>query len=220
LYADSFYSLKRTFESKGDPAKPNNVARVEIEEGAWGFSSDRRVLVLKSNRDGWSWFAIPAPGVLRAVDAHGESIGLREPWDLERGEWLPGLHAARPSAGAAPRSVTVSLSDVEWKLTELQNKPLRPATKGKQDILLAFDEDDNTFSGQSACNPLEGMFEAGARTITITPRKPLRVCRIDDGTERALSGMIKDIRTYRITGTTLDFFDERGGRIGRFEGRK
>ena len=47
----------------------------------------------------------------------------------------------------------------------------------------------------------------------------MRVCRIDDGTERALSRTFKATRTFRITGTTLDLFDEQGGRVARFEGR-
>ncbi len=163
---------------------------------------------------------MPAPGVLRAVDSRGDSIGRREPVDLHRSDSFHATDAsADPNAGAAPRSVTVPLTGAEWKLAELENKPVRPATKGRREILLAFDEDASTFSGQSGCNRLEGDFEAGWRTLTIKPRKPMRVCRIDDGTERALSRTFKATRTFRITGTTLDLFDEQGGRVARFEGR-
>jgi len=213
LFADNTYSLTRFFENNG------RAERVENEGGAWGFSSDRRVLVLKSTRGTWSWFAIPATGVLRAVDTYGESIGLREPWDLQRNESFRATLPPPPQdPSVAPRTVTVGFSDVEWKLTELHGKPLRPVTKGKQDILLMLDADTGTFSGQSACNPVEGTFDAGVNTMNITPHRPLRLCRIDDGTERALSNMFKAIRTYRITGPTLDLFDELGSRIARFEG--
>lgn len=215
LFGDYSYSLRKTFEGKGD--RPVDV---EDEAGSWAFSSDRAVVVLKSSRDAWSWFAMPAPGVLRAVDARGDSIGRREPADLQRSESFHATDApASPNTGATSRTVTVALSGVEWKLTELRNKPVRPATNGRREILLAFDEDSGTFSGVSGCNRLAGDFAASWRTLTLTPSKSLRVCRIDAGTERALSAAIKATRAYRITGTTLDLFDEQGGRVARFEGR-
>jgi heat shock protein HslJ len=214
LRADSSYSLRKTFEDAGD--------RIEDETGSWAYSSDRVVIVLKSSRDVWSWFAVPAPGVLRAVDDRGDSIGRREPADLHRSDSFVAIDAPGPSstsAGAAARSINLPLPGVEWKLTELENKPVRPATKGRREILLAFDGDSSTYSGQSGCNHLEGYFETGWRTLIIKPRKPMRVCRIDDGTERSLSRTIKATRTFRITGTTLDLFDEQGGRVARLEGR-
>lgn len=165
---------------------------------------------------------MPAPGVLRAVDDRGDSIGRREPADLHRADSFLAIDVPVPSsmnAGAASRSVNLPLSGGEWKLTELENKPVRPATKGRREILLAFDGDSSTYSGQSGCNRLEGDFETGWRTLTIKPRKPMRVCRIDDGTERALSRAIKATRAFRITGTTLDLFDAQGGRVARFTGR-
>ena len=208
LLADSSYSLRKTFEGATE--------RVENEDGAWGYSSDRAVLILKSRRDDWSWFAMPAPGVLRAIDGRGDSIGLRTPADLQRTDSPP---ATSPNSTGTPESVTVPLSGAEWKLTELENKPVRPASKAHREIVLTFDADKRTFSGASGCNTLDGTFEAGWRTLTITPSESLRVCRIDQGTERALARTIKATRTYRITGAVLDLFDEQGGRIARFEGR-
>jgi heat shock protein HslJ len=163
---------------------------------------------------------MPAPGVLRAVDARGDSIGRREPADLQRSDSFHATETPTPSsAGATPRSVTVLLSGAEWRLTELRDKPVRPATKTRREILLAFETASGTFTGVSGCNRLEGHFEAGWRTLTITPRKSLRVCRIDASTERALGAAIKATRAYRITGETLDLFDEQGTRLARFEGR-
>ena len=214
LNADASYSLKRTktFDGNGD--------RIESEAGSWGYSSDRAVMVLKSRADAWSWFAMPAPGVLRAIDARGNSIGLRMPADLHRGDAPPAAEAAvAPHSAAAREPVTLLLSDAEWKLTEIEDKPVRPASKTQRDIVLRFDADGRTLSGVSGCNQLDGNFEAGWRTLTIKPSRSLRVCLADQGTERAVSRTIKSTRAYRITGTTLDLFDEQGTRIARLEGR-
>lgn len=202
--------MKKTFEGNSD--------RVEQEAGSWGFSSDRLVLVLKSSGDAWSWFAMPGPGVLRAVDAHGESIGQRVPIDLQRSGSFSGTDApAVPNAAATPRLVTLPLAGTGWTLTELQNGPVRPATETRRDILLTFNADTSTFSGSGSCGPLEGDFDASWRTLTMTSRKSPRACRTDAANERALVAAIKATRTYRITGATLDLFDERGGRVARFE---
>jgi heat shock protein HslJ len=211
LGADSSYSLRKTKTFDG------NADRDENESGSWGYSSDRVVMVLKSRADAWSWFAMPAPGVLRAIDSRGNSIGLRTGADLHRGEAPPTAAANSPHAGAAPEPVTLLLSAAEWKLTEMENKPVRPASKTQRDIVLMFDTDGRTFSGVSGCNQLAGSIEAGWRTLTIKPTKSLRVCLADAGTERALSRTIKATRAYRVTGTTLDLFDELGARIARFE---
>ena len=213
LNADSSYSLRKTKTIDG------SADRVENESGSWDYSSDRVVMVLKSRGDAWSWFAMPAPGVLRAIDARGNSIGLRTPADLHRGDTPPTTAAAAsPHAGASPEPVTLLLSAAEWKLTEMENKPVRPASKTQRDIVLVFDTNGRTFSGVSGCNQLAGSIEASWRTLTIKPSKSLRVCLADAGTERAVSRTIKAARAYRITGTTLDLFDEQGTRIARFIG--
>ncbi len=211
LAADSSYSLKKTFQGGGD--------RVQMEAGSWDYSSDRIVLVLKSSHDAWSWFAVRPEGVLRAVDSRGESIGRRAPADLVRSNAVASTVAKTSGAGlAAP--VTISLSEALWTLTELENKPVRPATDKQRAIVMGFDTRARVFSGASGCNVLEGAFSATWRALTLTPTAPLRVCRIDQSTERALSRTIKATRTYRITGTTMDWFDEKGVRIARFEGQR
>jgi heat shock protein HslJ len=214
LAADTSYSLKKTKTFDG------SAGSVEDESGSWGYSSDRAVIVLKSRGGRWSWFAVPAPGVLRAIDSRGNSIGLRTPADLQRKDAGPAVFApASPNTAATPEPVTLPLSAPEWKLTELENRPIRPVSKTQREIVLTFDDDSRTFSGVSGCNQIGGSIEAGWRTLTISPRKPLRVCLADAGTERALSRTIKATRAYRVTGTTLDLFDEKGARIARFEGR-
>ena len=211
LRADSSYSSRKTKTSSGKSED------IEDESGSWDYSSDRAVVVLRSSDDNWSWFAFPAPGVLRAIDSRGNSIGVRTAVDLQRGD-TPPTTAALPTAGRTPASITLPLSGTEWQAMELENKYVRPVSKTQRRIVLTFDEDSRTFSGMSGCNELDGAIEADWRTLTIAPRKSLRVCLADQGTERALSRTIKATRSYRITGTTLVLFDDLGRRIARFEG--
>jgi copper homeostasis protein (lipoprotein) len=207
LLPDSSYSLKRTVQGQ--------AGRVEDESGSWSYSSDRIVLVLKSSNDRWSWFAVRGPNLLRAVDARGESIGLRAPADLQR---AVAPAAVSPRANPAPAEpINAPLEGVAWKLDELENKPVRPASKTHREIVLTFDPEDGGFSGVSGCNQLSGTFEATWRTLTVTPTSPMRLCRVDDGTERALIRTFKATRAYRITGQVLEWLDERGARIARFE---
>lgn len=211
LAPDASYSLKKTFQGGSD--------RVQMEAGSWDYSSDRVVLVLKSSHDAWSWFAVRPDGVLRAVDSRGESIGRRTPADLVRSNMVAST-VTKASSAAFSAPVTVDLSDALWTLTELENKPVRPATDKQRAIVMGFDARARVFSGASGCNVLEGGFSATWRTLTLSPAAPLRVCRIDQSTERAFSRAIKATRSYRITGTTLDWFDEKGTRIARFEGQR
>jgi heat shock protein HslJ len=214
LLADSSYSSRKT---KAFDGKPDAV---EDESGSWGYSSDRAVIVLKSRVENWSWFAFPAPGVLRAIDSRGNSIGARTGVDLQRRDAQPPTAAPiSPNAVATPGPITLPLSGTEWQAMELENKYVRPVSKTQRRIVLTFDEDGGTFSGASGCNDLDGAIEAGWRTLTIKPRKSLRVCLADQGTERALSRTIRATRAYRVTGTILDLFDEQGARIARLEGR-
>ena len=105
-------------------------------------------------------------------------------------------------------------------MTEIKNKPVRPASKTHRTIVLAFDEGRGTFSGTSGCNDLSGRFEAGSGKLTLKSDTSLRICRVDQKTERAVRGVINDTRGYRISGTTLDLLNDRGQRIARLESRQ
>ena len=214
LSADGTYSATKTLDGN----------RVEHEAGSWGYSSDRIMLVLKSTRDTWSWFGMWPGNVLRPIDANGDAIGGRAVADLRRTSGavtsagaVANAGATRPASNVDP--VTLPLSGAEWILKDLDDKPIRPATRTRRPIILAFDTPTGTFTGMSGCNELAGDIAAGPRTLTITPRKSMRACLADASTERAFSSTLKETRAYRIIGTTLDLLDEHGTRIARFEAR-
>lgn len=105
-------------------------------------------------------------------------------------------------------------------MTEINSKPVRPASKTHRNIVLVFDEARSAFSGTSGCNDLAGRFQTAGGKLTLKSDKSLRICRVDQKTERAVRSVINDTRAYRISGTTLDLLNERGQRIARFEGQQ
>ena len=94
---------------------------------------------------------------------------------------------------------------------------MRPTDKTHRQIAFAFDAEYGTFAGTSGCNELDGYFQADAAKMTLKSAKPLRICRVDQRTERALRGVINDTRGYRILGKALELLDEKGQRIAKFE---
>jgi heat shock protein HslJ len=100
---------------------------------------------------------------------------------------------------------------------EIEDKAVRPADKTHRKIVLAFNPERGTFTGHSGCNTLAGRFETTGGKLTLRPDVPLQICRVDQRTERALRGVFNDTRSYRISGRTLELFDEQGKRIARLE---
>ena len=133
-----------------------------------------------------------------------------------------------PSREAAPKdppspasdSAPFTIAGAEWTMTEINSKPVRPVSKTHRKISLVFDEGRGTFSGTSGCNDLAGRFQAGGGKLTLKSDSPVRICRVDQKTERAVRGVINDTRAYRISGTTLDLLNDRGQRIARLEGQQ
>ena len=103
---------------------------------------------------------------------------------------------------------------------DIKGKPVRPASKTHRKIVLSFDDEHGTFSGTSGCNDLSGRFQAGAGKLTLKSDQSLRICRVDQVTERAVRGIINDTRGYRISGTSLELLNEKGQRIAKLEGQR
>lgn len=102
-------------------------------------------------------------------------------------------------------------------MTEIKSKAVRPANKDHRRIVLAFDTDRGTFSGTSGCNDLAGRFATTTGTLTLKSDKSLRICRVDQRTERAVRSVMNDTRGYRVSGATLELLDEKGQRIAKLE---
>jgi heat shock protein HslJ len=118
---------------------------------------------------------------------------------------------AQPSSSAA-----AALFGSEWTMVEIDHKAVRPADKTHKKIVLTFDA-EGTFSGTSGCNDLSGRFTAVEGTLSMRPKAELKICRVDQRTERALRGAINDTRAYRLSGSTLQLLDEKGRLLATLE---
>ena len=135
--------------------------------------------------------------------------------------------APTPSTDAAPKNTSqpsaaapLTFAGAEWTMTEINTKPVRPASKTHRKIVLVFDETRGEFSGTSGCNDLAGRFETAGGKLTLKSDRSLRICRVDQKTERGVRSVINDTRAYRISGTTLDLLNDRGQRIARLQAQQ
>lgn len=91
---------------------------------------------------------------------------------------------------------------------------MRPVDKTHRKIVLSFDADRGTFSGKTGCNDLAGHFAVTSGTLMLKPAS-LQICRVDQRTERAVKGVFNDTRSYRVSGSTLEFLDAKGKVVAR-----
>ena len=123
------------------------------------------------------------------------------------------MAASSPDASSS----IAALSGAEWTMTEVKSKPVRPADKDHRQIVLAFDTDRSTFSGASGCNNLAGRFALIEGTLTLKPDRSLRICRVDQRTERAVRSVIDDTCYFRVPAMTLELLDDKGRRLAKLE---
>jgi heat shock protein HslJ/uncharacterized lipoprotein NlpE involved in copper resistance len=122
-----------------------------------------------------------------------------------------------PRERCAPRFVSAPLAKTEWRLTHLGANAVPAATDRRREPSIVFDEASATFSGSTGCNRLIGQYLTENATLELEPGGSLTACRNETQTEAAMLGAIKNTRTFRITGRVLEFFDEKGARLARFE---
>lgn len=124
-----------------------------------------------------------------------------------------------PKERCAPRFVSAPLARTEWRLTHLGGTEVPVVTDRRREPAIVFDDASETFSGSSGCNRLIGHYIAENATLQLEPGGTLTACRTEAQTEVAMLAAVKNTRTYRITGRVLEFFDETGARLARFEAR-
>jgi uncharacterized lipoprotein YbaY/heat shock protein HslJ len=126
----------------------------------------------------------------------------------------PAPVAEAPSA-TAPNAAL--LSGGEWQMVEIKNKVVRATDKDHRAIVLTFDHERGTFAGTSGCNDLAGRFDTSDTTLMLKPAKSLRICRVDQRTERAVRGVIDDTRRFRMSGATLELLDDKGQPLAKLQ---
>ena len=292
---DSFFARMTYLGRKVDPVD---------EIGSWALSSDRRMLLIKGRNEKPDMFAIPSAGVLRKLDANGEPIPGKTPYDLTRAsEFRPievkvpvrGMYvkagnigafvecstgqlwqvsdqspavaelerayfAAKPAPGGAlltdvegvvalrphsedgglrdtltvqkfvkvqrgqcaDRFVSAPLAGTFWKLTNLGGRTIPAVVDPRRQPSLTFQAPiagaPGQYSGSSGCNRLIGTYVIVNASIELTGGGTLIACKDEAAAETAFLNALKQTRTYRIAGHTLELFDDKGVRLARFQG--
>ena len=300
LFPDDSFFLRMTYLGrKVDPVD---------DIGSWALSSDRRILLLKGRADRPELFAIPSPGVLRKLDADGQPIQGKTPYELARTEFRPidvkvalrGMYlkagnvgafvdcatgqmwqvseqsaaaadlerayfAAKPAPGTglladlegvvalhpsdsaqgkseaglrdtltvqkfvrvqrgqcAARFTSAPLAGTYWKLTNLGGRTIPAAVDPRRQPSITFQAPvsgaPGQYSGSSGCNRLIGTYNVANAAIELTGGGTLIACKDEAAAETAFLNALKETRTYRIAGQTLELFDEKGVRLARFQG--
>jgi len=122
---------------------------------------------------------------------------------------------SKPSANVA--SGTAALWGTAWTVVEINGKPVGPADKDHRQIVLAFDDIRQTYSGTSGCTDLAGRFAKNGAPLTPSSDQASQICRVDEATQRAMRAVMQDTRGYRVSGTTLELLDAKGGSLARLE---
>jgi hypothetical protein len=89
--------------------------------------------------------------------------------------------------------------------------------KDHRAVVLAFDDIRQTYSGVSGCSDLAGRFVKNGAKLTPTSDTSSQICRVDEGTQRAMRSVMQDTRGYRVSGTTLELLDAKGRCLARLE---
>jgi heat shock protein HslJ len=129
-----------------------------------------------------------------------------------------GVAAAVVLAGAcAPRPVpgaSMEIVDVEWVLTELDGRPVTPASeRGAPTLTLAAAE--SRAHGFAGCNRFFATYERSGASLRFSAIGATRMACLEEGVmalEQAYLEALEATRRYEAAGGTLTLFDDAGPR--------
>lgn len=126
------------------------------------------------------------------------------------------MRSASTTAPAAPNS---GLTSGEWALVALFGQPAplgaedRPAT-------LAFEPDSGRVSGFAGCNRIFGGYALTGSSLSFGPLGMTRMaCDKGMDLEHRYATALDSVRSYRVTGDTLELLGEDGATLARLQRR-
>ena len=130
------------------------------------------------------------------------------------------VHLA-PGGGFAMRvweNRVLSLTDTEWKLVELDGKPIETGSLAKPPFLL-FESQSNRFYGNTGCNNISGSWKEGEQgKITFSQAISTRMMCINMDVENRFLQIFNSITGYNIKEDILTLIDDQGRILARFSG--
>ncbi len=128
--------------------------------------------------------------------------------------------AAAPEVAApakpAPAETATGLGGRVWQVTELDGAaPNLPADA--RPLTIQFDTAANTANGFAGCNTFRGSYKEGNGAIHLGPFAVTRMaCPGTGNVEQHYLGAMAQIRTYRVSATSLDLIDGGGAVLVRY----
>jgi len=115
------------------------------------------------------------------------------------------------------RGVASELEDTYWKLTRLGDTPVVVSDQQREPHLMLRSEDGRV-AGFTGCNRVTGSYEVTGHSIAFSQMAVTMMACVDGMEyEPAFKRALEDARTWKITGRQLEFYDESGVGIARFE---
>jgi len=116
-----------------------------------------------------------------------------------------------------PQPSNASLTDIYWKLTEIDGEPAEPGANEKE-VHMTLDSETGRVQGFSGCNTFTGGYEAQEGRMTFSQMAvTMRACVEGMELEQRFLLALDKTSQYDITGEILDLLGESGEPLLRFE---
>jgi heat shock protein HslJ/uncharacterized lipoprotein YbaY len=201
LLADHTFIFRTTYENRNSSFR---------EDGTWLLANDGKILVLQTQKHTRQQFALLNEQTLRQLDANAKQIESKLNYDLRRApHFLPIEQPGHTSGQAA-------LENTHWKLTRLGQTPLSDSPQ--QEPYVVLDPANQHVSGSGGCNRITGTYKLKGNELTFSRMvATMMACMQGMDTERKFLKTLGDVTSWKITGHTLQMFDDNQNAIAEFE---
>jgi heat shock protein HslJ len=177
------------------------------DSGHWELIGN--VLVLHDARGATDKFAVRDADTLRKLNGDGNEIVSQFNYDLKREQ------ASTPVEGSA--ASIAALERTHWRLNHLGDTDISVDAQ-QQEAYLVLDPNKHRVSGSGGCNRLMGSYEVNGEKLNFGQMAGTRMaCVKGMESERAFLQALGQVSSWKITGQNLEFFDESGKTLARFD---
>ena len=121
-----------------------------------------------------------------------------------------------PATANEDASGTAELVNTYWKLTELEGEPVVTA-ENQREIKITLRE-ENKLTGFAGCNSFFGSYEYDETTLSFSKLAATRMfCADTMDKESLFLKSLAAVKSYKITGQTMQLFDAEEKLLARFE---
>lgn len=201
LLANHTFISRMTYEDRNSSLR---------EDGSWQLANDGKVLVLQTKKQTREQFALLDEQTLRMLDRDGNEIESKLNYDLKRApNFLPIGQTGHSSRQAA-------LENTRWKLTRLGQKSLMDSPQ--QEPYLVLDRANQHVSGSGGCNRITGSYKLKGNELTFSRMvATMMACMQGMDTEKKFLKALGDVTSWKITGHTLQVFDDNQNPVAEFK---